>query len=103
MYKSNGWWLGGGERWRRCRAVCGKEGKGGIYIYMGEATYQNDYLSLPFTLIDKSCYVNEWRERRSATRYGSGGRVKKVPFSLYQKIKNYLDLCKIRRFRDLMR
>ena len=61
-----------------------------IYIYTEEqrglacswdgATYQNDYLSLPFTLIDKSCYVNECsRGRGEATgegmvRYARGPR-----------------------------
>lgn len=37
------------------------------------ATYQNDYLSLPFTLIDKSCYVNEWSGRDG--RRGVNSRV----------------------------
>lgn len=51
-------------------ATCAWRSRGGRW---NGATYQNDYLSLPFTLIDKSCYVNE------CSGWGAGaGRVRYV-------------------------
>lgn len=57
------------------------------------ATYQNDYLSLPFTLIDKSCYVNECSGRGDQSgrvRYTRGPRGGHVRITRKLKI---LRLC----------
>lgn len=57
------------------------------------ATYQNDYLSLPFTLIDKSCYVNECNgrgDRPARVRYTRGPRGGHVRITRKLKI---LRLC----------
>lgn len=53
----------------RARVRVYAEEQRGLARSWNGATYQNDYLSLPFTLIDKSCYVNEC----SSGRGGHGG------------------------------
>lgn len=59
---------------RVCRSTASegskREGTGPARSWNG-TTYQNDYLSLPFTLIDKSCYVNECSGRGGPAGEGS--------------------------------
>lgn len=59
----------------RLRKKGGIVAEGGGEVARGKwngATYQNDYLSLPFTLIDKSCCVNEWGWRGGPVSGGWG-------------------------------
>lgn len=83
--------------------------RGGRSQQWNGATYQNDYLLLPFTLIDKSCYVNEWGWHgglmavggRGTTRCRTrGGRAALVRITRKLRI---LRLCIARSFQESIR